>query len=384
VLDVQHDWDSYCKPCINKIAGYTNSPTDPVAVREFRIVRGDDGIVGLSWKTKAESGLWCGVEGKPDTPGFVMLKGRPRGMPVEIDPKKHVLEKKYFNQLIGQKMTTCLLSEVAKEARAWLQSAAKHGIIPVHRRIEARGEITPGELGSRVELKCDDITAVVQLIQHNEETADHFWSWPAEIARVLKKGNQAAEARSARHRLHPAFGYASIPIRRRPTWAASAAQAIQEEIKQESDPESSAESSADSEEEEGEIIVNNRSRMVVAQAERETNTRQRVVPAVQPVITKEETHDVKAVFGLGQRGAEVWFGVVAKGKHKGSKVRLQFMQEVEGQPGMYLLLKGSELYDESLFEHTLPNVVFVQTRVHKVARNGRLTAGKNTKTMAKA
>ena len=383
VLDVQYDWDNYYKPFINKIAGHTNCPTDPVAARGFRIARGDDGIVGLSWKTKAESGRWCGADGKPDTPGFVMLKGRPRGMPVEIDPQKHVLEKKYYRQLIGEKMTTCLLAEGAPEARAWLKSAAKHGVIPVHRRIEARGEITPGEMGSRVELKCDDITAVVQLIQHYDQTADQFWTLPAEIARVLSEGNQAAEARSAKHRLHPAIGYASIPMHRRPTWDGSAAEAIQG--RKENDLESSAEElSDDSEEEEDEIIVNNRSRLVAAQAGREVNKRQREGPAVQPVIIKEETHNVKAVFGLGDKGAEVWFGVVAKGRNKGGKVRLQFMQEVEGQPGMYLLLKGSELYDAKQIEHTLPNVVFVQTTVHKVARNGRLAAGKETKTMTKA
>jgi hypothetical protein len=155
--------------------------------------------------------------------------------------------------------------------------------------------------------------------------------------------------------------------------------------RKENDLELSAEElSDDSEEEEDEIIVNNRSRLVAAQAGREVNKRQREGPAVQPVIIKEETHNVKAVFGLGDKGAEVWFGVVAKGRNKGGKVRLQFMQEVEGQPGMYLLLKGSELYDAKQIEHTLPNVVFVQTTVHKVARNGRPAAGKETKTMTKA
>jgi len=91
------------------------------------------------------------------------------------------------------------------------------------------------------------------------------------------------------------------------------------------DPESSADSSGHNEEEEDEPIVNNSSRLVSDQAEREANTRRWVGPSVDPVITKEEAHDHKAVFGQGQQGAEVWFGVEMKSRSKG-KVRRQFMQ----------------------------------------------------------
>jgi hypothetical protein len=175
VLDVQYDWDEYYKPYMRKIGGHTNCPTDPVGLRGFRAERGPDGVVALQWKVKAESGEWRGADGQVGTPGFVILKGRPRGAPTIIPPKRDIMEKKYYKQLIGKKMTECLKAEGVPEARGWLAKAAKHGIIPVHKRLQEAGDITPGALGSEVELKCGDAKATVQLIEGTEALSEKFW-----------------------------------------------------------------------------------------------------------------------------------------------------------------------------------------------------------------
>jgi hypothetical protein len=107
VQDVQYDWDAFYKQNMRKVAGHTNTPSDPVAVRAFRVQRGPDGIVSMLWKTKAESGEWRGADGQVGTPGFVVLQQRPRGMPTVVPPIKEVMEK-YYQQLTGAKMTSAL------------------------------------------------------------------------------------------------------------------------------------------------------------------------------------------------------------------------------------------------------------------------------------
>ena len=126
ILDVQYDWDGYYAPFINKIAGHTNTTTDPVAIRGLKFARGADGVVEMQWKTKAESGEWRGADNQMKTPGFVVLKGRAQGKPGLIEPKRDVMKNKYYKQLLGGKMTTCVEAEGSTEAMAWLAKAAKH------------------------------------------------------------------------------------------------------------------------------------------------------------------------------------------------------------------------------------------------------------------
>ena len=114
-------------------------------------------------------------------------------------------------------MTKCFEAEGAPEARAWLAKAAKHGVIPVHRRLQGVGEMTPGALGSDVELKCGLVTAKVQLIEDTEATTEKFWALPAEVLEKIAEGVKTAEALSNKHRMHPAVVYANVKPRNRPT-----------------------------------------------------------------------------------------------------------------------------------------------------------------------
>jgi hypothetical protein len=231
ILDVQYDFDNFYKPFMQKIGGHTNTPTDPVGIRAFKAARGTDGVVGVMWKTKAELGDWKGADGYVGTPGFVVLKGRPRGIPVLIEAKRNIMEKKYYKQLIGTKMTDCLNSEGAPEARQWLAKAAKHGVIPIHARLQEKGDITPGEFGSNVVLRCGEVTAVAQLIEDYDQTATQFWALPADIEAERAQRHVEGQALSKRHRLHPNVGYEKVKGPLRPTWEGSAAQQHQEEKK---------------------------------------------------------------------------------------------------------------------------------------------------------
>jgi hypothetical protein len=359
---VQHDWDNYYKPFMNPIAGHTNTPTDPVGIRGFRVARGDGGVVGVQWKPKAESGEWRGADGQVNTPGFVVLKGRPRGLPAVIEPKRFIMDKKYYKQLTGKKMTECLEAEGAFGAKTWLAAAAKHGVLPIYMRLQELGDVTPGEFGSKVQLKCDDAVAEVQLIEDCKQTTAEFWTLPPEVLRVQAEGEQVAEALSRRHLLHPAVGYASVPLARRPTYEGSAAQAHAAEEKEE---EKSSED--ESSEDEEPLIQNNASRAQPSDEDRQAPKRRREVPAPEPEEEIEEvTHDVIVLFGNGDFGQEMWVAIKVKGGRAG-KVKVQFL-EAEGLDGMYCLTGQCESYKPSLIKHTFPAVTFLSTTTYKLTK----------------
>ena len=130
LLDVQYDWDGFYRTVIDRISDYSKSPYNPAIVRAFRFQKSKNGIVAMTWKPKAESGEFRGADGNVGSDGFVVLKGRPRGIPGLVEPDKEILAKKYYNQLTGKPMTEYLIASGAPGAPAWLAAAAKYGEIP--------------------------------------------------------------------------------------------------------------------------------------------------------------------------------------------------------------------------------------------------------------
>jgi hypothetical protein len=219
------------------------------------------------------------------------------------------MEKKYYKQLTGKKMKECLEAEGAKEALSWLAKAAKHGVVPIHHRLQELGDVTPDEFGSKVELKCDETAPEVQLIEDCKHTVEDLWNLPAEVERVLADGRQAVEALSRRHNLHPTVGYQSVPVARRPTYEGSAAQAEAAEEKE-------AESSGDDENSDTEpVIQNNASRTRPPDESRQEPKRRRAVVVAEPEEDVEEViHDVLIMFGRGSEGQrEMWLTIKVKG-----------------------------------------------------------------------
>jgi hypothetical protein len=376
VLDVQYDWDGFYKPFLEPIGGHTNTPGDPVGIRGFRIARGEGGVVAVQWKTKAESGEWRGADGHVGTPGFVVLKGRPRGMPGLIEPKRDLMEKKYFKQLVGKKMTECLVAEGATGAKAWLAEAAKHGVIPVNRRLQERGDISPGEFGSRVELKCDDVTAEVQLIEDIEQTAEQFWALPEVVLLELEKGAAAAEALSKKHLQHPAVGYASVPVARRPTYQGSAAEALAQEQERKEAEDSDDSDGSDESDQEEQRVVNNASRDVGEDREKPSKKRSRAGMVQQEdTDVTEVVHNVLALFGATSGADEVWLGILLSTSLR--KKRIQFLAPVDGEEGAYILTGQTNTYPDHLFQHTFSNVPFVKTTTHKMTKRGQRAKSKS-------
>ena len=138
--------------------------------------------------------------------GFVILKGRPRGIPGLVEPDKEILAKKYYNQLTGKPMTEYLIASGAPGAPAWLAAAAKYGEIPYVRK-EGPNDVPPGDLGVTVDLECDDVKSQIQLMAHVESTAEDFWALPSEVLASAERASMDVSAASVRHQQHPAIGY---------------------------------------------------------------------------------------------------------------------------------------------------------------------------------
>ena len=371
VLDVQYDFDAYYSPFLKKVAGFTSTEYDPAIARGFKFEREAGGIVSMKWKTKAESGAWRGVENNIDGPGFVVLKGRPQGVPNLIEPKTHIMKKSYFKQLTGSRMQECLDAEGAHEAMAWLKKSAKHGVMPIHRRLQAIGEITPGEFGSQVEMKCDQVTAVVQMIEHVDMASEKFWSLPAAVLAVLDQRRLAGEALSAKHLQHPAIGYLAVPREKRPTYPGSSAQAVAlaNDDKDEVEPVSADSSDSDSDDDVPLAPQLNNARRQPSPPRRARKRRKPApVVAEEPVDSTEIKLDVLAAFGTGDNGeAEVWLGVKQPCKKK-SHFKIQYLSAAV-EPGYYTLTSGVDDFKNNNLQHTFASITFDKTTTYELSRS---------------
>jgi hypothetical protein len=374
ILDVQYDWDNYYKPFMDPLGGHTKTPCDPVACRGFKIQRGKGGIIELKWKTKAESGKWRGADGGEKSAGFALLKGRPRGKPVIIQPNKDVMKKKYYKQLFGNKMREVFDSEGSKEAWAWLKKAARHGVMPVHKRLQEPKNLTGGNFGALAELKCDDVTATVQMIEDCDYTVEEFWALPTDVANAVKETRAAEEALSKKHRLHPAIGYKRVKRKERPTYPNSAAHELDE--RKESGDLSEAEdspwsdASAEDLDENTEAIQNNSSRSAGRQNRADPARKRQKAQPTDVVSVKEKSYKVSVMFGSQSGTAELWFGINLPGGKKGNK-KIQFLQADPNRAGHYELIGSTSMYPPTKIVHTFDDIPFEVTTTTPMTKGGK-------------
>jgi hypothetical protein len=180
-----------------------------------------------------------------------------------------------------------------------------------------------------------------------------------------------------------------VPISRRPTFEGSAAQAHIEQKEGEKPGESSDSSDGDDSEgsnEDTPLRVSNASRHDVSAEQRQNGAKKRRIVAEDqtPEVIEEMKMDVCAVFGMGSVDREVWYGVSVPCKGR-DKVRIQFLEPVEGEPGMYLLSKQCETYHENMVEHTFKDTIFVSTTTYKLTKKTkrRQKSSKDVKTVTK-
>ena len=176
------------------------------------------------------------------------------------------------------------------EAREWLKQAARHGVMPISKRLEEHGVITPGELGSKVEMTSDGVSACVQMIEDQEQ-------------RTMCRTRSNRQTSTGDH-------------------------------------------------------------------DRGNKRRREKTHGVTDEETRELAHAVQVVFGDTGAGPEVWLGVKLSSRTRG-KVRLQFLEDIKEEAGMFMLTKVSGIYNTNQIEHVFANVVFLEKTTYKISKWGR-------------
>jgi hypothetical protein len=377
ILDVQYDWKTFFAPFIQKVAGFTKTAKDPIPCRGFKIQRGQNGIVEMLWKTKAESGEWCGVDGKSGTPGFIVLKGRPFGVPAIVQPNTNIMQRRYWKQLFSNTMRFCINTafgsppEADSEAIQWLKKAAKHGVVPIHCRDQEKGDITPGELGSRVTLKCGEVTAKAYIIEDTEASNEEFWFCPSP-ATIEDRHSDSRSSSTSSQRLHPNIGYAGVPPSQRPTWQNSAAQDL---VRQTQNQNESDDGERDNELEQDSGSGGEDDSLTEAEAE--PGSRKRNLDHSEQKSEKER-HDVIVMFGEGEHGNELWLALKLVGRRK-NHTRLQYLRKVED--GMYEVTGQTDVKPDHLIKHTFEDVSFISKTIYKLTKTGKRRKNGSTTTL---
>ena len=248
------------------------------------------------------------------------------------------------------------------------------------------GRHTCTHTGAEVEIKCDGTAAVLQIIEAIED-ADKFWQLPTEVLRAREAVERSDEARSQKHRLHPAIGYVRQPLKERPTYAGSGAEAWHNGVFDDADPgeelgksddedevEHLEENDSDSDADDDAPLVTNASRQQpVSSRARQLVEDDEDDDKIVETSTTIESHEVDAVMGAGQDGvAEMWLGVRVKTRST-KKVTLHFLEAHEDEKGMFLLSGQVAQFDNSQIEHSFGKVQFVKTTTKTWKRGG----GKN-------
>jgi hypothetical protein len=133
------DWNSYYRPVLRSISGFTKTKHDKTMVRGFRIAKQADGTTDVTWKVDpALEQEWRGAGGYPKTPGFYMLKCAPEGVPAYVKtPEVSAAQMdKYKKGIKGANMRATLAPLGLSACVDWNFEAGTTGVIPVHRYLE--------------------------------------------------------------------------------------------------------------------------------------------------------------------------------------------------------------------------------------------------------
>ena len=335
VLDVQYDWDAFFRPYMNPVSGFQNTTQDPSIVRGFRFSRDPNGVVTMKWKMRAECGEWKGVDGQEGSPGFVVLRGIPRGMPAVIDPTRYIMQKKHYNQLMGTKLQQCCEAEGEPEAMKWNGMAAQHGVLPLDAHLQENFEVSPGNLGTKVKLRCGETTAEVQLITQRNVSAEEFWALPASLTAYREDELKRLALREAIDTEHACIGYANVSAVNRDTYVGSARERLTKEKAATVEAEHKGSDSESTSDEDQPLHKTNASRHA---PQLRSNEAQEATDAATSV--EEKVYDVYVLFGehTETKDPELWFGLKVSNKAKNTTLaskdekntwRIQWLAEVK-------------------------------------------------------
>jgi hypothetical protein len=178
ILERQMAWKKFYRKHSVKVKGFTKTKKDPLSVHGFRFQRDSrTGVIAMHWKEEAsESAPWRGVDSARGGAGFQVLRSRPGGVPVVVEPRamKPARQKALFHATVKK----ALDDEGMEEAYDWLATVVRdNGKMTINRKIESQ---RPGDLGDLVVIGTGTRTAEVRVIS---TTPADFWGLPPSVVR---------------------------------------------------------------------------------------------------------------------------------------------------------------------------------------------------------
>jgi hypothetical protein len=126
----------------------SRSGGEPDDVGAFRIKRTAGRLIEVAWKPNAILGMpWHGIKG-PDSPGFIVLRSRPLGIPRLIQARTEPSKKRRKAQrhgVCGAAIRKLCEMHEAPEAPSWNERILTTGELPLGRPLE-RYESYSGQL----------------------------------------------------------------------------------------------------------------------------------------------------------------------------------------------------------------------------------------------
>jgi hypothetical protein len=175
VLEQQLGWSKFYDHHLVKVKGFTKTKKDELAVHGFRFKRSPRGIIEMHWKeAPSESAPWRGVNHEREGHGFRILRSRPRGCPLVVEPKP--MKAKLKKSLLNLSVKKALMDEGMGSAFDWLKKVVgNNGKMTVNRIVEPA---VPGTMGDLVNIGAGERSANVRLITNVAASALEFWALP--------------------------------------------------------------------------------------------------------------------------------------------------------------------------------------------------------------
>ena len=216
VLNVMYDWDSFYKPHIRRLGGFTKTAHDEFIVRGFRASRDNEGqLVSLMWKADpATDKGWRGSDGTVNGTGFYVLTDSPIGVPQMIAGATELQRKRYQDQLQTKGLKRTLAPWKIGSALEENLRIITTGIVPAE-KIETT---TPaGQWGLLCKIGCHEVyKALVRFIDTvlgtDAQGNSSVWDLPEEAEQATSlRFHPSKDAEALVNRPLPYIGYTHQP-----------------------------------------------------------------------------------------------------------------------------------------------------------------------------
>ena len=196
-IDHQYDWDAYYKHDKIKVDAMNQRLTSyggPFLICSFKIQKEPSGHVTVRYRKSCDhTAPFLGKDGTEASPGFIVLRQRPGGIPPRIRPSPIDGHAKILRDLKKPQLHETMaiqnngnVDSLNRELD-WLKRCTTEGIIPVARYPDGEHVIKPGNWGSRADISIhpEREPIIIEYLKpvSTRATKEDFWRVPARALR---------------------------------------------------------------------------------------------------------------------------------------------------------------------------------------------------------